>query len=192
MLTQVCDPSTKWASRFFTDGQHWQQPGLCPLGVPRLALDPLSTTALLPCTATKDVKMYLPYTEGPWMVKRLSPVSCYPVPSLSTRGLSSVSWPLWRGSCHPNTPIMPIVATPRPCRTALGDHSGCADWTSLPLSCLLLWLYLCSSALTDQPWGARHPETKDLHTGQGCLCMNWMNHTTDSWMQPVAKKKKKN
>lgn len=72
MLTQVCDPSTKWASRFFTDRQHWQQPGLCPLGVPRLALDPLSTTALLPCTATKDVKMYLPYTEGPWMVKGLS------------------------------------------------------------------------------------------------------------------------
>ena len=96
-----------------------------------------------------------------------------------------------RGSCHPDTPITPTVATPRPRRTALGDHSGCTDWTSLPLSCLLLWLHLCSSALTDQPWGARHPETKELHPGQGCLCVNWMNHTMDSWMQSVVKKKKK-
>ena len=95
-----------------------------------------------------------------------------------------------RGSCHPDTPITPTVATPRPRRTALGDHSGCTDWTSLPLSCLLLWLHLCSSALTDQPWGARHPETKELHPGQGCLCVNWMNHTMDSWMQSVVKKKK--
>lgn len=86
MLTQVCDPSTNRASRFFTDGQHWL-PGLCPLGVPRLARDPLSTTALLPCTATKDVKMCPPYTEGPWAVKGLFPTSWYPVPSLSTESI---------------------------------------------------------------------------------------------------------
>ena len=96
MLTQVCGPNTQRASRVFTDGQHWL-PGLCPLGVPRLARDPLSTTALLPCTATKDVKMCPSYTEGPWAVTGLFPISRYPVPSLSTRGLSSVSWPSREG-----------------------------------------------------------------------------------------------
>ena len=86
----------------------------------------------------KDVKLYLLPCKGLG-----GPEVSFP--SWATQSLPSpqdvyhlLVYHRMRGSCHLNTLIMPKAVTPRPCKSALGDHSGRAVWTSLLLWHLLL------------------------------------------------------